>query len=505
VDSIPWEVTLAVLGVVVPIVAALWEFVFFGRKRLGYRVQMDTTATDEVHPPETEEWQELWPGLTDPSLILLRIENNGITDIDSSDYQVLEHQRVALRFTFPGRQVHRMVVTDPSDEGLLLNFEGEDSGLKHEDDKIELPRVPLNRGQHYKVLAVLDCAGEEPARPYAKPKPKGGIKRGVGRGRIRETHSRSTDLSWRSAAMIGFLVLVAIGQFLVWLTDEDSTSPLDCAENGTLTVTGSTAFEPVLREAAASYTDTCPGNSIAIETRGSSEGLDRLGQAARPDVVAFTDGAKREGYPQLLPRPIAFSLFTLVINGEAGVADLTLDQIRRIYDGTYTNWQEVGGNDVPIRLVSRHSDSGTRRTFEQQILGGTREPGDNSDDCLEVAEGGEPGVVRCQRDSTSDVLTAVAETPGALGYSELGSATEREDVLLLRIDGIAPTLEGADHDAYPFWETEYAYTYGEPEADSLTASFLRYLTNEVGKDIIRSRGHRPCAELQNPVLCRPTA
>jgi phosphate transport system substrate-binding protein len=236
----------------------------------------------------------------------------------------------------------------------------------------------------------------------------------------------------------------------------------------------------------------------------------RLDQAGRekgsgsPDQLAFSDGVKGDGYPQLLPRPIAFSLFTLVINKEAGVQDLSLQQIRQLYEGRITNWKEVGGNDQPVRLVGRHSGSGTRRTFEQQILGGTREPGDTSDDCQKLAPGAPPGVVRCARSRTSDVLDAVASTPGALGYSEVGAASGRRDLLLVRIDGHQATLGGADHGAYPFGETEYAYTYGEPRADSLAASFLRYLTNEVGEDIVRSHGHRPCAELQNPVLCRPS-
>ncbi|MFI2409870.1 hypothetical protein [Streptomyces sp. NPDC018947] len=52
-------------------------------------------------------------------------------------------------------------------------------------------------------------------------------------------------------------------------------------------------------------------------------------------------------------------------------------------------------------------------------------------------------------------------------------------------------------------QTEIAYTYGEPPADSIAAGFLRYLADEVGKDIVRAKGHRPCAELDKPLLCRP--
>ncbi|MFE9094114.1 hypothetical protein [Streptomyces sp. NPDC007264] len=70
--------------------------------------------------------------------------------------------------------------------------------------------------------------------------------------------------------------------------------------------------------------------------------------------------------------------------------------------------------------------------------------------------------------------------------------------------GYPATLAGADEGAYPYWQTEYAYTYGEPPADSLAAGFLRYLANEVGKDIVRAHGDRPCAELAKPLLCRPS-
>lgn len=56
---------------------------------------------------------------------------------------------------------------------------------------------------------------------------------------------------------------------------------------------------------------------------------------------------------------------------------------------------------------------------------------------------------------------------------------------------------------YPYVETEYAYTEGPPEPDGLAASFIRYLTNLVGQDIIRQHGSLPCADLSNPASCSP--
>jgi PBP superfamily domain len=169
------------------------------------------------------------------------------------------------------------------------------------------------------------------------------------------------------------------------------------------------------------------------------------------------------------------------------------------------NWKDVGGNDEPVRLVDRYSDSGTRRTFEEQVLGGSREPGDNSDDFLEPASGAAPGVVRCARASTNEVLDAVARTraPSATASSGPPQAATTCWPFESTVSRPPSRVPSTRHD--PFWTTEYAYTYGEPRADSVTASFLRYLTNQVGNDIARSYGHRPCDELENSALCRPLA
>jgi ABC-type phosphate transport system substrate-binding protein len=124
--------------------------------------------------------------------------------------------------------------------------------------------------------------------------------------------------------------------------------PLDCA-TGTLTLVRSTAFKPVLQEAAEAYKSTCPGATFTIETQSSGAGLRMLDGAGKangsgsPNLLAFSDGAKSDGYPQLLPRPITFSLFTLVINKEAGVQDLSLEQISQLYTGSITNWTGWAG------------------------------------------------------------------------------------------------------------------------------------------------------------------
>ncbi|MDJ0463826.1 substrate-binding domain-containing protein [Streptomyces sp. H27-C3] len=523
-NGFPWESAIAMLGLAIPLAAAAWEFAFAGRKRLGYRIQMDTTAPDAaeaLHAGVLRQMQRDNASLRDPSFVLLRIENSGWTLIDSGDYVSQGSEHAGIEVRFPGRRVVGMVATEMSHDYLRRSFvsthregapAGAAPGLEVVDGRITLPKVTLNRGNHYKVLAVLererDFAGEE----FPDPQVVAGIKGGVHGGSIRKTASHVLA-SKPVMTFIAMLVLVVAAQSLTTFTRDDvRAAPLDCAQ-GTLALSGSTAFAPVVREAAKQYEKTCPDARIPITEntfKGSVAGLDTLaaadketkgGNAGSPDRLAFTDGKKSIRRPQLLPRPVALALFTLVVSKDTGVQDLDKSQVRQIYAGRVTNWRQVGGNDIPIQLISRNPGSGTRSTLVQQVLGGKELMEVTQGDCAAL-DTGRPG--RCEVGDTGTLLDTVSATPGALGHSEIGATNNRDDLQQVRIDGYAATLEGVDGGAYPYWQTEFAYTYGEPPADSIAAGFLRYLANEVGKDVLRSQGHRPCAELAKPLLCRPT-
>ncbi|GAB2918182.1 substrate-binding domain-containing protein [Streptomyces mayteni] len=507
----------AVLGIVVPVGAALYEFVLFGRKRLGYRVQMDTPVTDELHSELAGPLQQLKiddRDLDQPSVVLMRIENAGSAAIQSGDYASLPDDPIGLRVTFPERRVCGVGVTEFHDEDdHLRHCFGPDSGLGIGDGVINLPKAPLNRGDHYKVLVVLERAPDAPQRdePPA-PRVEGGIIGGVRRrddeGHVQQTESNTTGLSRRwTIALFVFVFLVSVSQLGLALSEDETAPPLDCA-SGELTLVGSTAFEPVLTEAAESYVAHCSRGettvTIDVETEGSREGWDRLDDAESTDMLAFSDGPKTDGYANLIPRPVALILFTLIADPDVAVEDLSLDQVRRIWGGEIDTWDNnrLNGAPLPIRTVSRERNSGTQQAFEERVLG-QWEPGESSTDCLD--DDADFGRINCQVRSTGAMVDTVARVEGAIGYAELGAAEARaDDVKPIAIDGHHADLDAADAGAYPFWATEYAYSYGELTPDSLPASFLRFLTEQIGEDIVRGHGHRPCDDMANEVLCQPT-
>ncbi|MFC9998186.1 substrate-binding domain-containing protein [Nocardia sp. NPDC127526] len=516
--GVPIEIVLALIGIAVPLVAFVWEFVLVGRKRLGYRVQMDTPVTGRIEDPT--ELVEVLPGvlgkltapaedgdapaLHDLSIVLIRIENNGATAIDTRDYAVPDEQHIGMHLYFEDRRVIGMAVTEFSPRGLGDSLRpGAGIGAHEEtvDGKrigvLDLPKVPMNRGDHYKILALFQRTTG--SGKYAPPTVEGGLKG----GRVIETRSR-TGLSPKLLALIGFLVVVIAVQFTVALvTDKPVAS--DCA-TGTLTLVGSTAFESVMNEAASAYEKRCAGAEIDTAFDSSESGLDRVDKqgAGNAGLLAVTDGPKTAAFPNpdLLPRPLAMSLFTMIVHPGVTVPDLTVSQIRDLYAGRVANWQQLGGPDLPVRVVDRIVGSGTRETFRGRILGDEQPPAPSAT-CRAVQNTKPPGPAFCAVGSTKDMLDTVAGLPGAIGYSESADAAKASGITAVSIAGAAATREQALTGAYPFWNVEYAYSNGELPADSLAAAFLRFLTDDAGKDILRAYGNTPCTELPNPANCRP--
>ncbi|MFF7164058.1 substrate-binding domain-containing protein [Streptomyces sp. NPDC008086] len=540
------EQWIAILSLAFPVAAFLWEFAIVGRKRLGYRVQMDTLAADAADKPYADVLGDMRHDghqLKDPSFVLLRIENAGSAKIVSDDYLADPADPYGIKVTFRNRRVAAVVLTDPSQDELRdfffeevtegtdvrigakpgfrrTNNEGERTGI------IRLPKVTLPRGSEYKVLVVLERWPEDNGTdPFPDPVVRGAGGHGrwydplVRFFRLKATRTESHVFASRPAWWAIWILIAAVvvqASYTLFLRD-DRRPPLDCV-GGTLYLHGSTAFAPAVRAAAEDYLTRCEGAGVAIPLesdtfKGSTDGVTDLDKAGLDadvpvgeglgDHLAFTDGLASDGHPRLIPRPVAFSVFTLVVNKDAGVENLELDQIRRVFAGQVQNWSELGGNDVPVHLINRDPGSGTRSTLVTKVLNGKEPPQFTVTDCAALNP---KRYGRCEVTSTDTMLNTTAAVPGALGYSEAAGVAGHkaaDGIVKLTIDGRKPTAEGVEDTNYPYWQTEFAYTYGEPPAGSVAAAFLNFLTQQSGRDILHEHGHGLCSEAHNAGECRP--
>jgi len=510
------ESVVAVATTVLSIVASA-GMVWYERrvprsKRIGYRVQLNSPigegAADNLNR-RLGLFDEA-PDMADATLVLLRIENDGMQDIDRDDYTGPEQHGLTAVFT--DRTVRGVSVTQPNNSRHLMEHFAPDRGFGYTGSRLRIPRVPLNKKEHFKLLVLLSGGGVD--RPIE-------VTGGIRGGQVHPNHSVTLDetppLFSRAARLITILLtLCVITLSTIVLTR--APLPSTCA-TGTLTLTGSTAFQPVLEEAAKRYESECPGSTIKLELHGSVAGLrelrDKGAGEGSPSMIAFSDTPEQgEGLTGLKPTWIALSVYALVVSdkpdpktgAKVDVRNLEPKQIQKLYRGETAYWDEdgLGGPHLAVHLVSRDASSGTRQVLQRRVLG-QDEMAHTSLDCEKPDfPGSVSEVPRCELDSTGQVLDQVANTPGAIGYSELKLAEAHKGVHILSIGHQVPSAAVIENgkSSYPYREVEYAYTYGTPPAGSLVAGFRTYLSEAQGEDVISAKGHIPCWTSIGRTLCQ---
>ena len=237
--------------------------------------------------------------------------------------------------------------------------------------------------------------------------------------------------------------------------------------SGTITAAGSSALKPLADDAAEYFNELHPDVSITIDAGGSGQGLQEVADGTvdigNSDVTAEEklDASMAEG---LVDHQVCVITMAPIVNpdvAEAGVTDLTKDQLISIFTGETTNWSEVGGPDEDIVLITRPESSGTRATFEKYALDGNKEASNTS----------------METDDSGVLLQNVRDTKGAIGYVALSYLTgEDTGVSTVAIDGVEPTLENTYNGTYPVWTYEHMYTNGEP--NEVVQAFLDYIMSD---------------------------
>ncbi|MGP3738744.1 phosphate ABC transporter substrate-binding protein [Bacillus sp. 4A_MP2] len=241
--------------------------------------------------------------------------------------------------------------------------------------------------------------------------------------------------------------------------------------SGSITISGSSAMQPLVLAAAEKFMDKHPKADIQVQAGGSGTGLSQVSegsvQIGNSDVFAEEkDGIDAKA---LKDHKVAVVGMARAVNPEVGVKDITKDELKKIFTGKIKNWKELGGKDQKITLVNRPDSSGTRATFVKYALDGAT-----------PAEG-------ITEDSSNTVKKLIAETPGAIGYLAFSYLTD-DKITPLSIDGVKPEESNVESGKYTIWAYEHSYTKGEP--DGLAKQFLDYLmSDEVQKEIVKDQGY----------------
>lgn len=243
-----------------------------------------------------------------------------------------------------------------------------------------------------------------------------------------------------------------------------------------VTLTGSTTVLPIAQNAAESFMQIHEDISVSVRGGGSGVGIAALidgradiGNASRPIKKDEIKAAKKKGV-DVESHVIAKDGIAMVVNKENPVDNLTLEQLKKIYNGKITNWKDVGGFDKKIVVVSRDYSSGTFGVFKELVL-----------------RGGKVKNSALMLGSNKAILTTIPNSPGAIGYIGLGYLSDK--VKALKVDGVQPTAKNVKKGTYVLSRPLFMYTDGEPKG--AVKKFIDFVLSKQGQKIVKKIDYIP--------------
>ena len=258
--------------------------------------------------------------------------------------------------------------------------------------------------------------------------------------------------------------------------DTKTEQPAEAAPaplSGAVALNGSTSMEKVVGALGEQFMSDNSGVSVTYDATGSGAGIEAASNGSA-DIGLSSRGLKDEEKSSgLVGTTVALDGIAVIVNPANKVADLTVEQIAKIFTGEITDWSELGGDAGTISCIGREAGSGTRDGFES--ITGTKDA--------------------CKMDqeltSTGAVIEAVAGNPNAIGYASLSAL--KDTVKAVTVGGVVCSEETVLDGSY---EIQRPFVFVTKDGVALSAqaqAFFDFATSSAANDLIRGAGAVPVA------------
>ncbi|MBN1161494.1 MAG: PstS family phosphate ABC transporter substrate-binding protein [Dehalococcoidales bacterium] len=279
-------------------------------------------------------------------------------------------------------------------------------------------------------------------------------------------------------------------------TQPGTTTPANTtpALSGSFKIIGSNTVTPLSAVWAEAFMKANSDVSIAVSGPGSGVGIASLidgttdiCQASRAIKSSEIDQAHANGVDPYEIQ-VASDALSVIVNPSNPVSELTIAQLSAIYTNQITNWKEVGGNDAPIVVMARDTNSGTHVFFKEHVV--QMDGLSTKDTSLEY------GDKVLFLPSTEEGVSQVASNPNGIFYAGLGYVNETVKAIGVKktADDIAvqPSVETALNGTYPVSRPLLYYTDGAPTG--LIKSYIDYCLSAEGQEEVVASGFVPLAQ-----------
>jgi phosphate transport system substrate-binding protein len=258
-----------------------------------------------------------------------------------------------------------------------------------------------------------------------------------------------------------------------------------CADAGggkkTLQASGSTTVAPVAADAAEAL--KAEGMDITVATQGGSAGGISQLAAGQIEVALSSKPVSdedRAASPKtdFVETQIGSDAVGVIVTKEvadAGVTDLSKEEVRGLFEGEITNWSEVGGPDMEVFVYDKEPGRGTREVLDKFVYGDEEPPAPPNSPNFAIVGG------------NLETRNKLESTPGAVGPLSTGFVEGRDKLAVVTLEGIAPSAENVANGTYPMSRPLYVVTDGKPKGD--TKKFIDYLLSDKGQALLAPHGY----------------
>jgi len=294
--------------------------------------------------------------------------------------------------------------------------------------------------------------------------------------------------------LIPLAAMLLLAFVLAGCSSNSTPSSTTSALSGSFKIIGSNTVTPLSSVWAEDFMKVNPKVSIAVSGPGSGAGIAALidgttdiCQSSRTIKQSEIDQAKAKGVNPYEIQ-VASDGLSVVVHPSNPVSELTIAQLSAIYTNQITNWKEVGGNDAPIVVLSRDTNSGTHVFFKEHVVQMAGLPTQNTK--LEY------GTKVLFLPSTEEGVSEVAKNPNAIFYPGLGYVTSQVKLVGIKKTasdpGILPSEKTVLDGTYPISRPLLFYTNGVPTG--IIKTFIDYCLSPEGQKKVAEVGYVPLAK-----------
>lgn len=269
-----------------------------------------------------------------------------------------------------------------------------------------------------------------------------------------------------------------------------------------LRISGSETEKPLVTALHDEYKLSHTSAAFDISGGGTDNGITELinGQtdianASRMISSSEIDKAKAAGI-EINQVIIAQDVIAIITHPSVGVEFITIEDLARIYDGTITNWKELGGPDLEIYAIGRKQGSGTRSYMLHRMS------------LTSVS------TRTLEFDTYEDIVNSVTTTRGAIGYVsngfvkyDNGAINSKFWIMSISLNGMPFTSpldkEAISYGDYPLMRPLFQYytNTASPERNA----FVEFELSDKGQQMIEKNGYVPLSANQKEINRRKAA